>query len=353
MRLRNPNDPSKEVSRTCSTKKEALAYEAAQRTARYQGTWIDGRDGNRVFPDVADAWLKANPAKRANTYATDESTVRVHLKAALPGRVGSYTQADIQRLINTWKLTQTTYGSSPLQRPTIHLRVSLASRWLTQSPCRDIKLPPVTSTRRRKLTDDDVDAIACAIDERYQSMVWVGAVLGLRWSEVAGLRVHALDFFARTITITGTVIRDQKGRPMTSDPKTPTSQATLPAPIALMDLLAEHLAAKGVNASDGDRLLFEAPEGGLLSYSHWRARVWLPAVSAAGCEGAGFHDLRRANATALVHDGVDIRTAQSLLRHSDPRLTLNLYAMVEAEAERQATDQMAAKFLRPRAKNAG
>ena len=74
----------------------------------------------------------------------------------------------------------------------------------------------------------------------------------------------------------------------------------------------------------------------------------MPAAKAAGCEGAGFHDLRRANATALVRGGIDIRTTQALLRHSDARLTLNLYAEVEAEAERLATDQMAAKFLVPR-----
>ncbi len=67
------------------------------------------------------------------------------------------------------------------------------------------------------------------------------------------------------------------------------------------------------------------------------ARAW--------CEGAGFHDLRRANATALVRDGVDIKTAQALLRHGDSRLTLNLYAEAETEAEVQATDRMGSRFL--------
>jgi integrase len=73
-------------------------------------------------------------------------------------------------------------------------------------------------------------------------------------------------------------------------------------------------------------------------------------VKAAGCEGAGFDDLRRANATRLVRDGVDIRTAQSLLRHSDARLTLNVYAQAEAEAQRQAVDRMGSAFLGSRDK---
>jgi len=42
--------------------------------------------------------------------------------------------------------------------------------------------------------------------------------------------------------------------------------------------------------------------------------------------GLGFHDLRRANATALVAAGVDIKTAQALLGHPNAQLTLGLYA---------------------------
>lgn len=51
-------------------------------------------------------------------------------------------------------------------------------------------------------------------------------------------------------------IRDHKGRAVTSDPKSAASKTTLPVPTALMNILAKRLAAKGVNASDGDRLLF-------------------------------------------------------------------------------------------------
>jgi integrase len=40
-------------------------------------------------------------------------------------------------------------------------------------------------------------------------------------------------------------------------------------------------------------------------------------------EGLGFHDVRRAAATGLVAEGVDVKTAQDLLGHSDSRLTLD------------------------------
>jgi len=90
-----------------------------------------------------------------------------------------------------------------------------------------------------------------------------------------------------------------------------------------------------------------------LLYSNWRDKVWLPAVSIAGCVGAGFHDLRRAYATGLVAEGVDIKTAQNRLRHADPRMTLGLYAAAEAEVDRRAADLMGERVLvRPKLANA-
>jgi integrase len=61
-------------------------------------------------------------------------------------------------------------------------------------------------------------------------------------------------------------------------------------------------------------------------------------------EGPGFHDLRRANATGLVLAGVDLKTAQTRLGHSDPRLTLSVYAQATNDADRAAADALEAHF---------
>ena len=39
----------------------------------------------------------------------------------------------------------------------------------------------------------------------YRPMVYVGGVLGLRWSEVAGLRVGSLDFLRHSVSATETL----------------------------------------------------------------------------------------------------------------------------------------------------
>ncbi len=112
-------------------------------------------------------------------------------------------------------------------------------------------------------------------------------------------------------------------------------------------MLARHLAARGLSAADEDALVFVSPEGDVIDYAHWRQRVWVPAIEAAGVEGLTFHDLRRANATALVAEGVDIKTAQTRLGHADPRTTLGIYARATNEGDRKAAEGVAKRLMAP------
>jgi integrase len=195
------------------------------------------------------------------------------------------------------------------------------------------------------LNADDVAAIASAMDAYYRPMVWLGAVLGLRWSEVAGIRVGRVDFLQRTVTVAETVTRDGKGRPVLSFPKSAAGSRTLAIPPALVDILAKHMATYGLTVADKGRFLFEEPGQLPLRYPNWRRSIWIPAAAAAGHAGAGFHDLRRASATALVNRGIDLKTAQVRLGHSDPRLTLQVYAEVVQESEQRAAASLGDHFL--------
>jgi integrase len=81
--------------------------------------------------------------------------------------------------------------------------------------------------------------------------------------------------------------------------------------------------------ADVDEFVFTMPEGGPLDYSLWRRRYWQAAVDEADLPALTFHDLRRSAATALVVEGVDMKTAQTRLGHADPRMTLALRAGVK------------------------
>jgi integrase len=176
-------------------------------------------------------------------------------------------------------------------------------------------------------------------------MVYLGAVLGLRFSEIAGLRVGRFDLLARSVLVAETVTRDAFGRPVFGPPKSVASRRTLAIPVPLVELLTAHLQLRGLKVPKRKNLSLLRPMVVRFVYANWRNCVWVPACRGAGVDGLGFHALRRASATALVLEGVDLKTAQTRLGHSDSRLTLNLYAQAVASADREAAELLAARFM--------
>ena len=53
-----------------------------------------------------------------------------------------------------------------------------------------------------------------------------------------------------------------------------------------------------------------------------------------------FHDLRRSHASLLAASNVTLTHAQRLMRHSDPRLTQDLYTVADVEALRPELERM-------------
>jgi integrase len=237
----------------------------------------------------------------------------------------------------------------------------MANDMLGRSPCRRIKLPEVTPVKRHIVSADELAGLAEAMGGvcAYGPMVYLGTVAGLRWGEVARLRVGQLDFEARTLAVTQTVVRGRGSAVAFGEPKSAASRPTLAVPLGLAGMLSEHIRARGLTVENGEALLFTSPDGGVLRYSNWLRRVWYPATVAAGLSrivtdeatgrkryvGLGFHDLRGANATGLVAEGVDVKTAQVVLGHSNPQLTLGLYARAVVSLGEAAAESMAVRFL--------
>jgi len=222
---------------------------------------------------------------------------------------------------------------------------AVLSDLIARTPCRGIKLPAPSHTERHIVTATELAALGRALGDDYGLMAYLGAVLGLRWGEVAGLRVGRLDFLRATLTVAEQVTHGRGGMTTVGAPKSAAGRRTLAVPSGLMDQLSAHLSHRGLTGADATAFVFASPTGGALDYAHWRQRVWLPATKAAGLPGLTFHDLRRANATGLVAEGVDVKTAQTRLGHADPRLTLAIYAQASGEADRAAVDRIGARFL--------
>jgi integrase len=155
---------------------------------------------------------------------------------------------------------------------------------LGRSPCRGINLPKVAPLRRHVVNAAELARLAKALGgvEGMGPMVYLGAVAGLRWGEVAGLRVGRVDVETGTVAVVETIVRGRRGSVGVGEPKSDAGRRTLALPGSLAAMLAEHMAAVGLTTGDHDRLLFAAPNGGALRYTNWLRRSWYPATMAAG-----------------------------------------------------------------------
>jgi integrase len=213
---------------------------------------------------------------------------------------------------------------------------------LARTPCRGIRLPHVRLVDLPELGADRLEALAEVLGNDQAVMMWIGAVLSLRFAEAAGLTVGALDQLDGSIRVQQQL--DRNG--VLVAPKSDAGTRTLACPKWLIDDLAGLLARRGLTAADGDALVFVSPEGAPLHYTNWRRRVWRPATAAAGMPALRFHDLRSTVATALVASGTNLKTAQTRLGHSSSRVTLDLYARATVESDRLAADAVG-DYLRP------
>jgi integrase len=213
---------------------------------------------------------------------------------------------------------------------------------LARTPCRGIRLPRVHLVERPELSGDDLERLAGALGEDQAVMMWIGAVLGLRFAEAARLTVRALDLLGGSLHVRSQLARDGTLGP----PKSAAGHRTLACPAWLIDDLAVALARRGLTAADTDAFVFVSPDGSPLHYTNWRRRVWRPATVAAGMPALKYHDLRSLAATALVASGADVKTTQTRLGHSSSRVTLDLYAKATTRADRLAADAVG-EYLRP------
>ena len=328
------------------SKADARAALAALEADIGRGGWVDPAGRLVLVNEVGRVWLDSNPAKRPTARARDESILRVHINPAIGERsIGTVTRSDVRRLVEQWSVE---LAPRTVRRMFGVLRAVFAfaidDEFVVQTPCRNVKLPAVQELRRPQVSADTVTALASALGD-YTPMAYLGAVLGLRFGESAGLRVGRVDFMRGTLTVAEQLTRGERGRAVLGEPKSEAGRRTLTVPAPLMEMLSEHFARRGLTGVDADAFLFVMPGGAPLDYRAGVGGCGSPRTRAVGLEGLTFHDLRRANATAMVLDGVDVRTAQARLGHSDPRLTLGVYAAATSEGDQAAAERLGQRFL--------
>ena len=204
-----------------SIDKVAKGYRARWRTP-------DGASRSRTFTRKADAerWLTSVEHSKLTSSYVDRSAGRVgfatyarlHLDRQ-PWRASTAAPARrcVARAIAAWadrpivSMQSFVAGLTDLSPSTVglvmqHVRAVFAAaardRPIVRSPAQGVRLPRMPARQVRPPTDEEVRALLDGAAPSFRAAIVLGAGLGLRHSEAAGLTVDRVDFLRRQVTLT-------------------------------------------------------------------------------------------------------------------------------------------------------
>ena len=203
-----------------------------------------------------------------------------------------------------------------------------------ESPLKHLDAVKVTDeANRRALTPDELSSLLAATEtapERFGMTGYERATLyrfaaytGLRANEIRSLTASSFDLDSCSVKVKAAYSkrRREDTLPLRKDtteamrdflrPKTPNARAfDLPSKYRMADMLRADLESAGIDwQDDGDGVI-------------------------------DFHSLRHCTASLLAASGVNPKTAQAIMRHSDINLTMSRYSHVFRGAESEAVESL-------------
>jgi integrase len=200
----------------------------------------------------------------------------------------------------------------------------------------DLVLPDAgEKIEARCFTTEQVRAIIAEAAEPYKTMFSILAMCGLRAGELLALKVDDLDFDRRLIHIRRSVNRGE-----VQSVKSRSSQKPLPMPDALGAILKSYIPLP--RPASSEPWLFVNRRGHTFRASKVvQKRLW-PILDRLNIPRCGLHAFRHFHSTMLLELGAAPQVAQAQMRHSDPRITLEVYGHIIGESQRVAVDKVAA-----------
>jgi integrase len=286
---------------------------------------------------VAEQWMAGKINLKPTTRARYESALAVHVLrrwATVPLAAIEHGQ------IQAWLAALTASGQSGASVRKVHgvlsgvLDLAIRDKRIPANPAQGVSLPRANSRRRRYLDAGQVESLAmeagtapqgCADAARTAAYranelaVFVLAYFGLRWSELAALRVEHIDLVRGRINIREAVTEINGGRLAWGAPKSHEARS-VPLPRFLVEDLTRHLA--GRSAHD---LVFTTVNGEVLRNRNARRSWFDRAAAAIGQSGLTPHELRHTAASLAVSSGANVKAAQRMLGHASAAMTLDIY----------------------------
>lgn len=289
---------------------------------------------NRKFTTCIEDWLKRTKRRvRLDTYEAYLSYYENHIKPFF----WMYLLRDISpRLIQEYVDLKETEGQSP-SSITKHLVIlngvlkeALFFREIPYNPCEGVTLSRSdhvfkgsayeASQARRLLEIVKGDPIEPA--------VYLGLYLGLRRSEVVGLRWQDIDFERDTVHICNTVVRFATISELEKT-KTKASRRDLYLPRSLKHYL--------LGLKQTGSYICQWPDGRPYQPDYISHR-FKKVLERSGLPVIRFHDLRHTAGSLLINNGQSVKQVQEFLGHEKASTTLDIYTHLSNDNKRDTAN---------------
>ena len=206
---------------------------------------------------------------------------------------------------------------------------------LKSSNIEGCKAPPIRREEMQLLTREELQRLLIqAKDEGYYEVFLLELTTGLRVGELMALQWDDLNFKTGELRIERQVYRT-KEELLIQEPKTKASIRTVILPPPVVEALKEY--KKTVSS----RWMFPSPKKedaplAPAAASHRLSKI----LTHAGCKKVRFHDLRHVFATNALEHGMDVKTLSTIIGHVSSATTLNVYAHVTDDMQRQAATKI-------------
>lgn len=350
-----PNGPAPRA-KLFAGKLEAEEYAAELEDDIRMGRYIDPRDRERRFDEVAESWLRSKKKIKDSTWLRYRQELDTHV---LP-RWGSTLLGAIKRDdIDEW-ITKLGEGTAPVKfkvkknatklspASIAHvariafggpIRYAVETRLISINPLRGVELPAIAGEEIEDLnvlTLPEIEELAAealhfaqtdgrTADKKlnrrgHDTLVRLLSYSGPRINEALALRVKDLDFDTRRAHIRRTWTKTKTGARQLGPPKT-WERRSIPLPAFLIPELRTL-----VDGHTPDTFVFRADRGGAIDHKNWYNRVWKKATESTGLSSLKIHDLRHTAASLAIASGADVKVVQQMLGHKDASETLNTYS---------------------------
>ncbi|WP_031026100.1 tyrosine-type recombinase/integrase [Streptomyces albus] len=357
-----PDGTEKSKSFPDRQKRRAEAWLSQTEADMLRGQYVDPKSARVTFQQYAEPWIAAQTTDLTTRVAV-ETRLRLHAFPRLGTRpLGSFRPVHMREFVRELErdpMAQT-YARTIYANVRAVLSAAVDDGYLARNPCaaRSVRPPAVDVSRVTPWALSEVRSVREALPGRYRAMVDVGSGCGLRQGEIFGLAVDAVDPDGGTLHVVAQ-IKLVRGVAVFAPPKG-NKERDVPLPTSVAVALKQHsedFAPVDVTLPwkrpDGPkvtrRLIFSNTSGGIVWRSNFNTYDWKPALAAAGviptpakgqpyvsAREHGMHALRHFYASVLLDAGESIKAVSEYLGHSDPAMTLRVYAHLMPSSKERA-----------------